>query len=154
MDRTHVLRFLRIAVTALSLTVCVLLVARWVKAKWEFSSDVDNWWSYGQISAGERRYKFYSWNGMFVFGMGTFDASTNRHYGIRWPDGNLFPGFGFHMDTGSFCVTVEYLLVALWAAVVAALPWIHWSKRFSLRTLLIAMTLFAVGLGGIVYLAK
>jgi hypothetical protein len=33
-------------------------------------------------------------------------------------------------------------------------PWIRWSKRFSLRTLLIATTLVAVGLGTIVYAVK
>src|SRR3977135_2369552 len=36
---------------------------------------------------------------------------------------------------------------------VAALPWIRWSKRFSLRTALIATTLVAVGLGLIVLLS-
>jgi hypothetical protein len=33
---------------------------------------------------------------------------------------------------------------------LATIPWLHWSKRFSLRTLLIAMTLVAVALGIIV----
>jgi len=41
-----------------------------------------------------------------------------------------------------------FLLVALSAAAVAV-PWLRW--RFSLRTLLIATTLVAVGLGWIVY---
>jgi hypothetical protein len=36
------------------------------------------------------------------------------------------------------------------ASVVAAVPWIQWRSRFSLRTLLIATTLVAVGLGAIV----
>ncbi len=35
-------------------------------------------------------------------------------------------------------------------AAIAVAPWIHWTKRFSLRTLLIATTLVAVGLGLIV----
>jgi hypothetical protein len=40
----------------------------------------------------------------------------------------------------------SWFLVAL-SLVVAATPWIPWSRRFSLRTLLIAMTLIALALG-------
>jgi hypothetical protein len=36
-------------------------------------------------------------------------------------------------------------------AALATLPWLPWSKRFSLRTLLIATTLVAAGLGLAVY---
>jgi hypothetical protein len=36
------------------------------------------------------------------------------------------------------------------SGVLAATPWIRWIHRFSLRTLLIATTLVAVGLGLIV----
>ena len=39
-------------------------------------------------------------------------------------------------------------------AALAAAPWIRWSRRFSLRTLLIATTLVAVVLGLIVYAAR
>jgi hypothetical protein len=50
------------------------------------------------------------------------------------------------------------LLVPFWflvsaAALFAAVPWIEWPKRFTLRTLLIAMTLVAVVLGLIVAVA-
>ena len=39
-------------------------------------------------------------------------------------------------------------------AVLAAAPWLRWSKQFSLRTMLIATTLVAVGLGIAVYVAR
>lgn len=39
-------------------------------------------------------------------------------------------------------------------AVTSTLPWIRWSRRFSLRTLLIAMTLVAALLGAIVWATK
>jgi len=42
------------------------------------------------------------------------------------------------------------LLAVLLSGALAAAPWIHWSKRFSLRTLLIATTLFGVLLGLVV----
>jgi hypothetical protein len=37
---------------------------------------------------------------------------------------------------------------------MASLPWIAWPKRFSIRTLLIAMTAIAVGLWFIVWMAR
>ena len=46
-------------------------------------------------------------------------------------------------------VSLPHWLLALLCATSAAFPWIRW--RFSLRTLLIAMTLVAVGLGLAVY---
>ena len=40
----------------------------------------------------------------------------------------------------------HWMFVMLWASLSAA-PWVRWSRRFSLRTLLIAMTMVAIGLG-------
>lgn len=45
---------------------------------------------------------------------------------------------------------VPHWLLLLLAATISAMPWIKW--RFSLRTLLIATTLVAVGLGIVVML--
>ena len=39
-------------------------------------------------------------------------------------------------------------------ATLAAAPWLSWSRQFSLRTLLIATTLVAVGLGMVVWALK
>jgi hypothetical protein len=47
----------------------------------------------------------------------------------------------------------SWILVVTFVALAAA-PWIRWSNRFSLRTLLIATTLVAVVLGAIVYAAR
>jgi hypothetical protein len=50
-------------------------------------------------------------------------------------------------------VVPHWFLVLLFTT-FAALPWIAWSNRFTLRTLLIATTLVAVGLGAIVYAVR
>jgi hypothetical protein len=50
--------------------------------------------------------------------------------------------------------TVPCWLLVLASMALAACPWIHWSNRFSLRTLLIAMTLVAVALGILIYAAR
>jgi hypothetical protein len=49
---------------------------------------------------------------------------------------------------------LPYSSLVLLSATFATVPWIRWSKRFTLRTLLIATTLVAVILGAIVYAAK
>jgi hypothetical protein len=41
-------------------------------------------------------------------------------------------------------IRVPYLGLVLATAAVAGLPWVEWSRRFSLRTFLIALTLVAV----------
>jgi hypothetical protein len=48
---------------------------------------------------------------------------------------------------GSRGLRIPYLLIALLACALAALPWVEWSRRFSLRALLIIATLIAVFLG-------
>jgi len=55
-------------------------------------------------------------------------------------------GFGAFQDGGT-----TYVIVPLWfflalAVFVATLPWFRWSRRFSLRALLIGMALIAVAL--------
>jgi hypothetical protein len=42
---------------------------------------------------------------------------------------------------------IPYLLLVLLAGSLAALPWVRWSKRYSLRAMLIISTLIAVVLG-------
>jgi hypothetical protein len=62
---------------------------------------------------------------------------------------NLFGRFGIQKRIVFF---PNWFLVALFG-VFAVVPWLtRWSDRFSLRTLLIATTLVAVGLGLIVWL--
>jgi hypothetical protein len=48
-------------------------------------------------------------------------------------------------------LSLPHSLYALVFVTIAAVPWIRWSKRFRLRTLLIATTLVAVVLGLIVW---
>ncbi len=54
----------------------------------------------------------------------------------------------------SFAVSVPFWFLVIVSATLAAIPWFRWSKRFSLRTLLIATTLVAVVLGLVIYAAR
>jgi hypothetical protein len=69
----------------------------------------------------------------------------------------LGDGTGRWGVTRTTTVTIPTHIVPAWSAVpilaiIAALPWIPWSTRFGLRTLLIATTLIAIALGLIVWL--
>jgi hypothetical protein len=116
------LHYLRIAVTALSLTACVLLIALWVRSYWPQDSIGTGIQSHaGELEVKSRK----GW-----FHVRAFDSQP-RTFG--WPYRTLFK--------------VPYLIPVFIAAALAIIPWMRWSKRFSLRTLLIATTLVAVGLG-------
>jgi hypothetical protein len=138
------LKYLRIAVTALSLTACVLLIALWVRSYWRFDGI----------------YKLYK-NGMSL----TL-ASNNGAILIPDEKQTLFVRYahqGWKLRSkravpiilnaqwmpapGKPLVVIPHWFPVLLFSTLAAVPWIHWSKRFSLRALLIATTLVAVGLG-------
>jgi hypothetical protein len=58
-------------------------------------------------------------------------------------------GFQLYPNKAGLGVFVKYWVLVLMAGIAAAGPWIRW--RFSLRTLLIVMTLIAVVLGLFIY---
>jgi len=60
----------------------------------------------------------------------------------RW-----FLKFGFEQITpGQFLLIIPYWLPVLVGSALGAIPWIHWSRRFSLRTLLVITTIAAFAL--------
>jgi hypothetical protein len=59
-------------------------------------------------------------------------------------------GFGYDPMPVVPLIRVPYWFPVVLSLVVAVAPWLRWSRRFSLRTLLIATTLVAVVLGLIV----
>jgi hypothetical protein len=70
------------------------------------------------------------------------------------PDFSGIWGRFFYINEQGPCVTVpDWFLIGV-ALALSAAPWIRWSNRFSLRTLLIATTLVAVALGLIVWLGR
>jgi hypothetical protein len=69
------------------------------------------------------------------------------HQASTW----AFGRFGSKTDRVVF---IPFWFPALIPAACAAVPWLHWSKRFGLRTLLIATTLVAVALGLIVWFGR
>jgi hypothetical protein len=160
MERRRITRYLRIAVTALSLTACVLLLALWALSYiwyttvWcgtrHTSVFVQSLRGEYQLGLVSNPYEYDLPNVGIRFNRVSGEYSDNSdvrefNWGGFWmtldiPDG-YYPGVRH-----SFIGCRHWLLVIVFAALAAA-PWIRWSMRFSLRTLLIATTLVAVGLG-------
>jgi hypothetical protein len=147
------LKYLRIAVTALSLTACVLLIALWVRSyRW---TDILTWRS-SDFDIGAD--SVAGGTAVFVY----VDADRTIDAGIifqsydqdDWPD--MPPPdrtWRFQFETTPnelYVVLPHWFHLAIISALSSAL-WVPW--RFRLRTLLIAITLVAVVMGIVVVLS-
>jgi hypothetical protein len=147
------LKYLRIAVTALSLTACVLLIALWVRSYWRFDK--------AQGHIGETRITYLAAQGKLMLyvgrsGIGPRWEWRSKVIGERHSIGfnrlNLDGGRGYscRFFSVAFSSRRAFAWMHFWLPVsliasLAGTPWLR--SRFSLRTLLIATTLVAVGLG-------
>jgi hypothetical protein len=135
-----VLKYLRIAVTALSLTACVLLVALWVRSYWRTDAIT------GPVGATRWFIIHTTPNQLNVLvshplARDRMRWKTHSHVNagkLRWK---------FNSQQYAISLVIPIWFAALCSVVIAAAPWSGLSKRFSLRTLLIVTALVAVGLG-------
>jgi hypothetical protein len=143
-------RKLQIAWSVVCGIACVLLIALWVRSYWWVDQIL------GPVFG--KRFAAGSMPGALVMGISS-DRPISWRLGSNHSDEWLRLGdypsriWGmFHFEHFSF--VAPYWFLILLTAAIAAAPWLRWPKRFSLRTLLIAMTLVAVVLGLIVALYK
>jgi hypothetical protein len=145
-------RKLRIAVTVLSLTACVLLIALWVRSH----KTSDMWRSnpiggkcfnasslLGQVKVAVFDVPPAGFRRLFPFGYKVSHVDKSMRVDESWVGGKY--------SSGNFAVWMPHWLLALLVAVLAYMPWIRSLRRFSLRTLLIATTIVAVLLGAVVW---
>jgi hypothetical protein len=138
--------------------VAVLLVALWVRSYWNYYAiayidtsfgDVGTFFYQGSAGLELNRVStpppFAQW---WDFKSIPFSADLPVEPGNRIVDGMQLRSYSVTHSTG---VVFPIPLAALVAVALAALPRLY---RFSLRTLLIATTLVAVGLGLAVYAAR
>ena len=136
------LKYLRIAVTALSLTACVLLIALWVRG--QFWVD----WVHIPLTGGHI-VTVASWPGCLIIRIMDVDAALPQlwfSYPVSEHGRQVWRALYWSAD-GSFLMPCW--LAVLITVTLAAFPWLP-LRRFSLRTLLIATTLVAVALGIII----
>ncbi len=144
------LRYLRIAFSATYLIACVLLIVLWIRSYWQHDEttirlDRSSEWH------GIARFIVDSEKGWFTI---HFVAKNPMPLSFVIPQVSIL-GFRWgHWQSYVLYLISPYWLPTTVALIFAALPWIRWSKRFSLRTMLIVTTLVAVVLGLIVYLLR
>jgi hypothetical protein len=154
---------LRIAFSVVCGILCLLLIALWVESFWSLryldtrcyrlqvtvatlrgvlGVNVDT----NQTSSGPGTPPQTYWH------FGTF-PSSKHNYGLVTDGFQVisFLGFRWVCSNSIYESNVPFWFLTLAVALTSALPWIRWRRRFSLRTLMIAMTLMGLVLGAIVY---
>jgi hypothetical protein len=145
------LRYLRIGWTVLCVLATLLLCVLWVRSYWDpYEGQAFGCWfaSTRGIIAGC----------MIQLPTPTPSAGTNM-MSVTIDAVEFIPVRGILGFSGSYAPPDWSFQIPYWCPVVlgglfAAAPWIGWSRRFTLRTLLIAITAVAVVLGLIVWLVR
>ena len=153
-------RKLRIVFSVTCGIACVLLTVLWVRSYWYWDSACDH-------ISGTQGLELYSLRGKTYISYirqirppdperGWYCGSDLiSEYEAKYKERARLPGSLIWEFEGAMpYLSLPHSLYALVFATIAAVPWIHWSRRFRLRTLLIATTLVAVGLGAIVYAVR
>ena len=155
-------RKLRIAWSVGCSLACLLLIVLWVRSYWV----LDRWESTARATPTQPARFFFiaSYcgrircfvtpgfiNSLSLTKVQHFSDSSGRYVDS---EPNMYPVLGYNLRRGysSADFNIPYWIPAIIFAAAPAPLWIRWSKRFSLRTLLIATTLVAVVLGLIVWL--
>jgi hypothetical protein len=147
MNRPRLVRALRIAWSVAWGIACALLIVLWARS-YTWTNSISHASANSEIGA-------WSDSGGVVFerfqNVGVAHWQFGNHLISNDEQARNHPSFGVDRSfAGSIAIYVPYWFLVLISAALAAIAWLPW--RFSLRTLLIAMTLVAVGLGLIVWL--
>src|SRR6478752_2526841 len=142
------LRKLRIAFSAICLIACVLLIVLWVRS-YTIHDQLDG------NDFGDWQFTYESENGRQQL-TGIIQSfplkSPYPWFHLRCMSAEIGGGFGtwgLHWQTKApypptYRVNCPHWFLVMIVGAIAIAPWIRWSRRFSLRTLLIATTLVAV----------
>jgi hypothetical protein len=149
------LRYLRFTWSGLCVIACVLLVVLWVRSYWWMDTAL---FPYRHATC----VLLFSLQGQFGGSVTPYstvgiDVTHSRLiYPIVTKDdhGQIAGGawIQFLRFTFSSALYIPYWIPVFATLLLAAVPWIRWPKRFTLRILLIATTLVAVVLGLVVWL--
>ncbi|MEX0610852.1 MAG: hypothetical protein WD738_05155 [Pirellulales bacterium] len=173
-------RKLLIAFSAVCGLICLLLIGLWVRSYWRFDQFIrrvstTNYVAFtsfqGQFAFGmsndpllravfkqtwaRRGFRTSEWDEALRGPVAFFPStpSPNDTRIITWPWYDKHP-FVVAPGTTYTEVILPYWLLFLLVITLGAVLWFKWPKRFSLRTLLIAMTLVAVLLGAVLWAVK
>jgi len=146
-------RKLRIAWSVAWGVLCLLLIVLWVRSYWvcdifciRLGYPINQWMQShdGGLmydpSANLVQSEFFKWI--------THPAAEFRNHEVITPSTSPVLGFRWSKGIKTRAVIPHWFLTSVFFG-LAATPWLPW--RFSLRTLLIGMTVAAIGLGWIIY---
>jgi hypothetical protein len=146
----HYLRYLRIVFSAICGIACVLLVVLWVRSLRAEDRLTGHF-------SGSQRFRLYSSRGCLVWYVPGTPGQPNSYlwgsdfgskFWLEKSDPRIASVPRIHHHPQESWVTLPHWLLVGVCATFAVVPWIHW--RFSLRTLLIAITLIGLILGTII----
>jgi hypothetical protein len=143
-------RKLRIAWSVGCGVVCLLTIALWVRSYWYWDGIVFTGYSMhlGIDSDRGRVLPYYQSNPRASYGWLYYSNDIERAV----PQ-DTHKTFSYVRYPGYFSTCIPNWFIAAVAATLATTPWLTclpWSNRFSLRTLLIVITLAALALGTII----
>jgi hypothetical protein len=145
-------RKLRIAWSVGIAILCVLLIALWVRSYWRLQIlEERTGLQAGQISSVKGRIAIAILDQRTTTTLGRSYLSVGAGDAADWRKGRVL-GFAYYDDRSITALVAPHWLPAFLCSALAVIPWISRSWRFSLRTLLIATTLVAVGLGLVAWL--
>jgi hypothetical protein len=139
------LRYLRITWTAICGIACILLCVLWVRS-YQFI-DVSGISRHALVSMSGKLFVVESIEFYVQMDLSAPNVALRNHF---W--GSSLPISGVSLELVGKSLTVPYWSTVAVMCLISAVPWLPW--RFSLRTLLIAITLVALVLGIIVWLVR
>jgi hypothetical protein len=152
MNRPRLIRWLRIAASVVCLVVCVELISLWIRSYWAcdiaYVEDIGVISAQGYVLCGY----LHTPDQLVNWGFRTVPASEWQNVFAREWKKKL--RFNYGLIPGGFLISVPHWSLASTVAALAFAPWIPWSTRFSLRTLLIVTTLVVVVLGCVVWAVR
>jgi hypothetical protein len=144
--RTAILKYLRIAVGALCLIACVLVMALWVRSYWKHDVMF--------LDHSNRDTRLGSQYGtVYLYSHPPLVPKTGWRVAFgTLPSPTRKPTFMFEcqLRAKDTRFRLPHWYIAPLFAAAAFAPRFHWSRRFSLRTLLIATALVALAMGSII----
>jgi hypothetical protein len=151
MTREQTIRVLRIAVSSTCLVIGLMLVALWVRSYRSSDSilGLKRNTGFGVAFISENGQLVVAYNAPIstLYAVSQWEVRIAATRGLPRPIRSWF-GFGYLNSQREIGLGVPHWFLVLLTAVVAVAPWMSW--RYSLRALLITMTLCAVALGVIV----
>ena len=126
---------LKIAVSVTSVLACVLLLVLWARSHRE--CEALNWNGWRRITV---------WSGFGQIRVTAFNRTAPHEPLLKWQSSGFMPdGIGpwyFQWQNHQIFLVIPHRFPIVVLILLAALPWVHW--RYSLRSVLIAVTIVAV----------